>query len=97
MGALSQDARENIRLPSVTDGVLAESISFTQEYALRAPDAIHLSTAISTSQSVTEDTLYFMGGDARLNTAASNSGLTILNPELLGSLTTLNRLRVTYP
>jgi predicted nucleic acid-binding protein len=96
MGNLAQDAREKVLLQSVTDGILSESINLAQAYALRAPDAIHLASALDSSAAFPEDSFFFMGSDSRLNVAAESSGLTILNPETPAVLDSLRNLRTAY-
>ena len=81
MGNLSRDMREAIGLQSVSDSVLSQAIRLTQEHALRALDAIHMSSALGAKASIPDDAFYFWGSDNRLNTACEDSDLQVLNPE----------------
>ena len=93
LGRLSQDVRGTIRLQSVSDSVLSEATRLTQVYALRAPDAIHMATALSVRATTHDEPFYFLGSDARLNTGCENSGLVVLDPEDTDSLNTLRTYR----
>jgi predicted nucleic acid-binding protein len=93
MGNLSRDVRGVIRLLSVTDSVLSEAIGLTQTHALRAPDSLHVATALGMKISGNDDILYFCGSDVRLNSACERSGLLVLDPEAPGSLDTLRSVR----
>jgi predicted nucleic acid-binding protein len=93
MGNLLRDLRETVRLQSVSDIVLGESIRLTQDHALRAPDAIHAATALGVKASIPGQPFYFLGSDARLNTACQSSGLSVLDPEEANSLETLRNFR----
>lgn len=93
MGNLSRDIRETVRLQSVSDSVVSESIRLTQDHALRAPDAIHLATAFGMKAGVHGNAFYFFGSDARLNNACQSSGLLVLDPQEANSLEVLRNLR----
>lgn len=93
MGNLSGDMRETVRLQSVSDSVLSESIRLTQDHALRAPDAIHVATALGVKAGIRGNPFYFLGSDARLNTACQASGLLVLDPQEANSLEVLRNFR----
>ena len=97
MGNLSGDIRETVRLHSVADSILSEAVNLTLNYALRAPDAIHLSTALAIRATFTDDMFFFMGSDARLNSAGGSAGLTIFNPEGSSALYDIRSLREASP
>jgi hypothetical protein len=92
MGNLARDMREAIQLHSVSDSMLSEATRLTQEYALRAPDAIHLATALGVRAAI-GSVLFFLGSDARLNAACENSGLLVLDPEEANALDALINFR----
>jgi predicted nucleic acid-binding protein len=93
MGNLSRDMRETVRLHAVSDSVLSESIRLTQDHALRAPDAIHVATALGVRAGIPGHPFYFLGSDTRLNTACQSSGLLVLDPEEANSLEALRNFR----
>lgn len=93
MGNLSRDMKETVRLQSVSDSVLSESIRLTQDHALRAPDAIHVATALGLRAGIRGRPFYFLGSDARLNTACHSSGLLVLDPEGSNSVEALRNFR----
>ena len=93
MGNLSRDMREAVRLHPVSDSVLSEAISLTQNHALRAPDAIHVATALDVRAGVSVNPFYFLGSDSRLNTVCRSSGLVVLDPEGANALDALRNFR----
>jgi predicted nucleic acid-binding protein len=72
LGNLAQDLRTQIQMHSISDSVLEEAVGLTIEYALRAPDAIHLAAALSSSSAVPDEDFYFVASDVRLKKLASN-------------------------
>lgn len=93
LGSFSRDARELILLQPVSDRVLVEAVSLASEYALRAPDAIHLSTALGQRSVSQNEPFYFFCSDKRLVEAGIASGVDVLDPEDANALEALNRYR----
>ena len=93
LGNLSHDTNEAILLQPISDGVVLEAVILSQRHAIRAPDAIHLSTAMRARATAPSDSFYFLGSDARLNSACRSSGLLVLDPEEANSLEALRNLR----
>lgn len=93
LGQLSQDLRHLIMLQSVSDSVLSEAVDFTMDYALRAPDALQIATALSVRSRVSDQPFYVLCTDSKLKTACENSNLVVLDPEATDSLEVLKGYR----
>ena len=92
LGNFERDLREAVMLQSVSDSVIMEAVRQSATYVLRAPDAVHLATAVR-ANAVTSEPFYFVGSDAKLVAACENAGLAILNPEAPGALDLLRSHR----
>lgn len=75
------DVREVMVLHPVSETVLSEAVDLIMAHALRAPDAVHLATALSIRASLSDMPLVFVASDARLKAAGLASGLPVLDPE----------------
>ncbi len=75
LATFMRDVREVMVLQPVSEPVLSEAIDLTMTHGLRAPDAVHLATAVSIRVSLSELPLVFVASDARLKAAAEASGL----------------------
>ena len=74
---------------SVSDSTLDSATLLTQEYALRASDAVQLASALEVRDSGSGGAVFFVCSDGKLNNAASESALAVLDPEANESLETL--------
>lgn len=92
LGNLERDSSRLMSLDSVSDAVISEAIKQSMTHALRAPDAIHLASALRIS-SASNEKIYFLCSDTRLKTACLSSGLLVLDPEDPGSVDDLRRWR----
>lgn len=93
LGNLSRDVGETIQLQSVSDVILSDAVALAENYALRAPDAIHLSTARRVRGAFPDEPYYVVGSDARLKAACEGLGLVVLDPEAPDSLAVLKSYR----
>ncbi|MDP2934894.1 MAG: type II toxin-antitoxin system VapC family toxin [Dehalococcoidia bacterium] len=81
LATFMRDVREVMVLQPVSEMVLSEAIDLIMTHALRAPDAVHLATALSIRASLSDVPLAFVASDARLKAACGASGLSVLDPE----------------
>lgn len=88
------DVRETIVLQPVSEVTLSEAIDLIMANGLRAPDAIHLATALGIGVSLLDVPLVFVCSDQRLTAAAEASGLLVLDPERREASDILGKLRV---
>lgn len=93
LGNLSRDVGETIQLQSVSDSILSDAVNLTVDYALRAPDAIHLATARRVQAAFPGESYYVVGSDARLKAACAGLGLAVHDPEAPDSLAVLRSYR----
>lgn len=92
LGNLDRDLRASIVLQPVSDAVVLEGIKQAMEYALRAPDAVQMATALR-AKGGADEPFYFICSDGRLKAASSSSGLLVLDPEAPNALETLRAIR----
>ncbi len=90
---LIKDADDLIFLHSVSDGIVRDAVDLTIAHAVRAPDAIHLATALRVQRAANPDVTLFVSSDAKLKAAATASHLNVLDPEAPDSLERLRSLR----
>jgi predicted nucleic acid-binding protein len=92
LGNLERDTREVILLQSTSDAVISEATKQSMNYALRAPDAIHLATALR-AKNATNEPLYFLCTDVKLKRACEGCRLAVLDPEGTDSMDALKSYR----
>ncbi len=92
VGDVERDATESIILQPASDAVLSAAIKQSMTYGLRAPDAIHLATALRVNAAIDEP-FYFLCADNKLIEACVDSGLTVINPEAPDSGSLLKKAR----
>ncbi len=78
---VEKDTSEAILVQPASDAVHAEAIRQAMTHGLRAPDAIHLATALRVREAIGEP-LYFVCADAKLIAACVACGINIVNPEV---------------
>ena len=81
---------DRLTIQPVSEAVMSDAIAASMRFALRAPDAIQLATAVAL-RAATRD-LVFVCSDTALCKAATASRLTVLNPTAPSALATLRRL-----
>jgi len=77
------DCRDAYHLIAPVGAIIDVACSLLERHPLRAYDAVHLATALSINQRLTEAGevgLAFLSADARLNDAAAAEGLAVDNP-----------------
>jgi predicted nucleic acid-binding protein len=90
---LAKDLEEAIELQSASDSVLSEAVQLAMSYALRAPDAIHLATALRARAAIPVEPFYSVASDARLNAACIDSSPLVLDPEADNAINILRAQR----
>ncbi|MBI3744211.1 MAG: type II toxin-antitoxin system VapC family toxin [Chloroflexi bacterium] len=81
---------DRLTIEPITESVMADAIAATIRFALRAPDAIHLATAVALPATIRDRV--FVCSDETLCKAAAASRLPVLNPTVPSALATLRRL-----
>ncbi|MBI4334489.1 MAG: hypothetical protein HY673_24805 [Chloroflexi bacterium] len=76
----------------VSAAVINEAALAARRHALRSLDAIHLASALRTSQAA-PDSFAFVASDRELVRAAGNAGVVAINPEEPEALQKLKKLR----
>ncbi len=82
-----------IKIVPLDDHVSVECLALYPEYSLRAPDALHFTTAQLVGKEVERDPLYMVTSDGEIASACEESGLLLLNPNTNSAAVQLNALR----
>ncbi len=93
LGDFALDMRQLIMSQPVSQGALNQAVNLITGYALRAPDALQLATAIVLRSSVPNQPFYFLCTDARLKAASEASGVPVLDPEAANGVDMLRGYR----
>jgi predicted nucleic acid-binding protein len=93
LGGFARDIGEYVMLLSVGSDLVNQAIEVARDYALRAPDAIHVAAAKRGNHLISSGTFVFVTSDKELFAASSATGLTTLDPESEGALEYLRDLR----
>lgn len=80
IGRFAQELGESLLVQPISNTIVAESIGHARRYALRAADAIHLSTAMRLSQAAMEPAV-FVTSDKELLLTAQAEGLQEMDPQ----------------
>lgn len=83
-----------VRVLPVEDVLVEEALSLLPEYALRAPDALHMSTALTYARRIRPVPLCVVSGDRDLTDACRQFPLPYLDPEESGALARLRGVRM---
>ena len=92
LGAFAADLDDPLYVVPVSSTLVNEAIAAARNYALRAPDAIHVAAASAVKESVSEK-LVFVTSDKELLSAASTAGIDTLDPEAADAMERLKKLR----
>ena len=93
LGNVTRETSGNIRLESISNDVVSEAIRMTQLHALRAPDDVHLATAVIVKEASRDEPFCLFGSDARLNASCKSSGIAVINPEERDAINALRDYR----
>lgn len=89
--AFAEDFGKAVVYP-VSAGLVAEAGLYARNHALKAADAIHLTTALRVKKATSIQTV-FVASDKELLGASMSEGFNILNPEAEGALHQLRGMR----
>ena len=81
LARFSQDIPDTFRLAPLTDAILNGAVTVVGRHQFRSGDAIHLATASSIFSLAPESEGILVSSDSELLSAATNSGMGVLNPQ----------------
>ena len=93
LASLLWDVSLEMELRPISDSVIFKAVRLTMDFPLRAPDAIHLATALEARDALLDETFYFVVSAGRLKSAGISADLTVLDPEEESAIETLRRFR----
>ena len=88
LSQFSQDMADLLEIVRLNEYILYQALSATENYRLRAGDAIHLATALSLAATTTQQ-VFMVSSDAELLEASEAAGIGALDPQandVIGSL-----------
>ena len=92
LSQFSQDMANLLRIVRLNEYILYRALSATENYRLRAGDAIHLATALSVGATTTQQ-VFVVSSDAELLEASEAAGIGALDPQADDALISLRQIR----
>ena len=92
LSQLSQDMANLLKIVRLNEYILYRALSETENYRLRAGDAIHLATALSVAATTTQQ-VFMVSSDAELLEASEAASIGALDPQAYDALSSLHRIR----
>ena len=83
----------NVQVLPVESALLSDALALYPEHPLRAPDALHLVTALHVDRTFAPPSFYIVSGDKDITDAARAYGIGVIDPEDAGALAYLRGLR----
>ena len=93
LSQLSQDMANLLKIVRLNEYTLYRALSETENYRLRAGDAIHMATALSIAATVDDSQVFLVSSDAELLEASEAAGIRALDPHADDAMGSLRQIR----
>ncbi|MDE2686266.1 MAG: type II toxin-antitoxin system VapC family toxin [Chloroflexota bacterium] len=93
LSQFSQDMADLLKIVRLNEYILYRALSATENYRLRAGDAIHLATALSIAAMTEQSQLFMISSDAELLDAFIAAGIGALDPQADDAMDSLRQIR----
>ena len=87
------DVHEIFEILSVSDDIIIRAGAVTEDYRLRAGDAIHLASALSVAAFIDSSQVFLVSSDAELLEASEAAGIGALDPHADDAMGSLRQIR----
>lgn len=87
------DVHEIFEILPVSDDIIIRAGAVTEDYRLRAGDAIHLATALSIAATTDDSQVFMVSSDTELLEAPEAAGIGAIDPQMDGSMSSLQQIR----
>ena len=87
------DVHEVFEILPVSDDIIIRAGAVTEDYRLRAGDAIHLATALSIAATVDDSQVFMVSSDVELLEASEAAGIGALDPQVDDATGSLRQIR----
>ena len=84
-------ASYGVRVLPIEASLLAEALDLYPQFSLRAPDALHLLSAVRFQRTFEPASFYLVTGDHEIGDAARAHGIEVIDPEAASALEGLRR------
>lgn len=91
LNAFAADLGDPLYAVPLTSRIVNEAIEAARQYAVRAPDAIHIASGLAVQSVSGGDDFFFVSSDKEQLSAASSAGMQTLDPEAENAMDILKK------